>query len=91
MKLSVGLMALWMALTFGQTFPECTRELLRTDDCAEVVNPNACYNQYRFNARTLTCIEGKDDADRKRKFCKCCSCVGTQMCNWVTQSKFCTS
>ncbi|KAK4234630.1 hypothetical protein C8A03DRAFT_47091 [Achaetomium macrosporum] len=70
-------------------FPECTQELLRTDDCAVVVNPTACYNQFRWSTRTLGCIDGTNDADRKRKACKCCSCVGTVMCNWVKQNRFC--
>ncbi|ELQ43576.1 hypothetical protein OOU_Y34scaffold00142g3 [Pyricularia oryzae Y34] len=51
----------------AQQYPECTSDLVRTDDCADVINPAACYNQFRWNARTLTCIEGIDDADRKRK------------------------
>jgi len=40
---------------------------LKDDECYDVINPNACYNQFRFNARTLQCIDGKDDADRARK------------------------
>ncbi|KAK0742555.1 hypothetical protein B0T21DRAFT_283094 [Apiosordaria backusii] len=68
MKLSLGLLTLWASMSLGQSMQECTRELARTDECADVINPNACYNMYRFNsARTLSCIEGKDDAERKRK------------------------
>ncbi|CAP60868.1 uncharacterized protein PODANS_0_530 [Podospora anserina S mat+] len=68
MQLSLGLLALWASTSLGQSMQECTRELARTDECADVINPNACYNMYRFNsARTLSCIEGKDDAERKRK------------------------
>ena len=40
---------------------------VKDDDCADVINPNACYNQFRFNAQTLQCIDGKDNADRARK------------------------
>jgi hypothetical protein len=69
MKISHGLVVAWVALAQCQTYPECTRELLRTDDCAAVANPNACYNQFRWNTRTLSCIDGTDDADRKRKVC----------------------
>lgn len=68
MKLSFGLIAMWFAMTFGQTAPVCTKELARTDECADVINANACYNQNRFNnAQTLQCIDGKDNADRARK------------------------
>lgn len=49
---------------------ECTRQLAATNDCADVINPNACYNQYKFSGtRTLSCIEGKNDTDRARKVC----------------------
>ncbi|KAF2706546.1 hypothetical protein K504DRAFT_504673 [Pleomassaria siparia CBS 279.74] len=90
MKYSFGLIPFWLTLAFGQTFPECTRELARTDECADVINANACYNQNRFNnAQTLACIDGKDDADRKKKACTCCMCVGTQMCTWATKQKYC--
>ncbi|KAK3361449.1 hypothetical protein B0T24DRAFT_501069, partial [Lasiosphaeria ovina] len=68
MKLSLGFLALWFAVALGQDFPECTRQLARTDDCLAVIDSNACYNQYRFtDARTLTCIDGKDTADKARK------------------------
>ncbi|KAK0702249.1 hypothetical protein B0H67DRAFT_449039, partial [Lasiosphaeris hirsuta] len=69
---------------------ECTRELARTDDCASVINSNACYNQFRFrDAQTLTCIEGKDNADRAQKACKCCSCVGKVLCDFLKQNRYC--
>ncbi|KAK4213378.1 hypothetical protein QBC37DRAFT_463890 [Rhypophila decipiens] len=71
---------------------ECTRQLAATNDCADVINPNACYNQFKFSGtRTLSCIEGKSDADRARKACRCCKCVGTAMCNWVTTQKYCNN
>ncbi|KAI2607454.1 uncharacterized protein GGS25DRAFT_495930 [Hypoxylon fragiforme] len=89
MKLSSTVVSLWLALVLGQQFPECTRELAATDDCADVINANACYNQFRFrNNQTLSCIGGTTNDERALKACKCCSCVGTQMCNWVTQSRF---
>ncbi len=66
MKLPLWAMALWLAIALGQT-TECTRELASSNDCADVIDPSACYNEYRFGARTLQCIEGKDDADRARK------------------------
>ncbi|KAF2188430.1 hypothetical protein K469DRAFT_769159 [Zopfia rhizophila CBS 207.26] len=68
MKLSIVGIAIWLAMALGQQVPECTRELARTDDCADVINANACYNQNRFrNAQTLQCIDGKDNADRSKK------------------------
>jgi len=68
MKLSLGLVAVWLTMALGQQALECTREVARTDDCADVINPNACYNQFRFNGRqTLQCIDGENDADRARK------------------------
>ncbi|KAK4129710.1 hypothetical protein N657DRAFT_563760 [Parathielavia appendiculata] len=91
MKLtSFWLLAFFSALAQSQEFPECTRELLRTDDCAAVVNPSACYNQFRWNTRTLGCIEGENDTERKMRACKCCSCVGTVMCNWARQNRYCS-
>ncbi|KAK4228701.1 hypothetical protein QBC38DRAFT_474550 [Podospora fimiseda] len=58
---------LWATLALGQKPLECTREVARTDDCAAVINPNACYNQFRWNSRTLSCIDGANDAERKRR------------------------
>ncbi|KAI1340278.1 hypothetical protein F5Y15DRAFT_415167 [Xylariaceae sp. FL0016] len=89
MRITHGLVALGAALAFCQTVPECSAELAATDDCADVINANACYNEFRFQGtQTLTCIGGTDDADKKRKACKCCGCVGAQMCNWVKQQRF---
>jgi len=70
MKLSLGFVTLWLAVVLAQQgqYPLCTRELAATDDCADVINPNACYNQFRFrNAQTLACIDGTDNNDRIRK------------------------
>jgi len=68
MKLSLGLLSIWLAIALGQTYPECTKELARTDECADVINANACYNQNRFNnAQTLQCIDGKDNTERIKK------------------------
>jgi hypothetical protein len=68
MRVSLILNAAWLTLAFAQTYPECTADLVKTDDCAAVIDANACYNQNRFqNAQTLACIDGKDDTDRKRK------------------------
>ncbi|KAI1090659.1 hypothetical protein F5B19DRAFT_462351 [Rostrohypoxylon terebratum] len=88
MKLSLSFTLLWLGLALGQ-FPECTRELAETDDCADVINANACYNQFRFrDNQTLSCIGGTDNNARALKACSCCSCVGQVMCNWVTQMRF---
>ncbi|KAF2634833.1 hypothetical protein P280DRAFT_412899 [Massarina eburnea CBS 473.64] len=90
MKLSIEILALWVSVALGQSFPECTRTLARTDECASVINANACYNQNRFNgAATLACIDGTNDADRKKKVCQCCTCVGSVMCSWATKQKYC--
>lgn len=67
MKLSLAFTPFWLTIALGQ-FPECTRELAATDECADVINANACYNQFRFtDNRTLSCIGGTDDNDRARK------------------------
>ncbi|KAK3998198.1 hypothetical protein QBC44DRAFT_314000 [Cladorrhinum sp. PSN332] len=66
-KLSLFVFVWAASLALGQQALECTREVARSDECADVINPNACYNQFRWNSRTLSCIDGKDDADRKRK------------------------
>jgi hypothetical protein len=89
MKLSIGLLTFWVALAMSQG-QECTKELIRTDECADVINANACYNKNRFNgAGTLDCVDGKDKADKAKKICKCCSCVGKVMCDWATKQKLC--
>jgi hypothetical protein len=73
---SLGLVSLFLAFAAGQgahespNFPSCTAEMLRTDACAAVVNPNACYNQFRWTARTLTCVEGENDTERKQRVCE---------------------
>ncbi|KAK4460642.1 hypothetical protein QBC42DRAFT_180435 [Cladorrhinum samala] len=82
---------LWAAvLALGQKPLECTREVAASDECADVINPAACYNQFRWNSRTLSCIDATSDAERKRKACLCCNCVGSVMCNWVNQNRYCT-
>ncbi|OTB11753.1 hypothetical protein K445DRAFT_26242 [Daldinia sp. EC12] len=89
MKVSFALTSLWFALTLSQQIPECSRELAATDDCADVINANACYNQFRFrNNQTLSCIGGANNDERAKKACKCCGCVGRQMCDWVKQQRF---
>jgi membrane protein required for beta-lactamase induction len=70
MRFSFGFVTLWLSVVLAQkgSYPECTRDLAATDDCADVINANACYNQFRFkNAQTLTCIHGKDNNDKIRK------------------------
>ncbi|KAI1474989.1 hypothetical protein F4774DRAFT_398697 [Daldinia eschscholtzii] len=60
--------SLWFALTLSQQIPECSRELAATDDCADVINANACYNQFRFrNNQTLSCIGGANNDERAKK------------------------
>jgi hypothetical protein len=56
-----------LPLTAAQTYPECTIDLARSDDCAAVINANACYNKFRWNAQTLTCIDGTDNAVKAKK------------------------
>ncbi|KAF1917556.1 hypothetical protein BDU57DRAFT_571006 [Ampelomyces quisqualis] len=67
MRISLGLTTLLLALVSAQTFPECTAEAARTDDCAAVINANACYNKFRWNAQTLTCIDGNDNVAKQKK------------------------
>ena len=73
MHISFAFMAVLSALAAAQTYPECTRELARTDDCAAVINANACYNKFRWNAQTLTCIDGTDNAEKQKKVHHECS------------------
>ncbi|KAI0143792.1 hypothetical protein GGR57DRAFT_507766 [Xylariaceae sp. FL1272] len=87
MRLSTPLYLLLSTTTYAQT-QTCTREMVDSDDCAAVIDANACYNEFRWNAQTLQCIDGTDNADRQRKACLCCSCVGTVMCNWVKTQGF---
>lgn len=88
MKVSFALITGFVAATLAQTYPECTAELVRTDDCAGVIDANACYNKFGFrNAQTLQCIEGKDDAEKKKRvriiqpldWLSLTMCVGLQM------------
>ena len=67
MKFTFGLIAIWFAVVLAQTQPECTRDLAKTDECASVINANACYNQFKFNTQTLTCIDGKDAKEKQAK------------------------
>ena len=68
MKLSILLTTALVAVAYGQTATECTRELAATDDCADVINANACYNQFRFQSnQTLSCIGGADNNERAKK------------------------
>lgn len=68
MRLSLAFTAFWLATALGQNMGPCTREMARTDGCAAVINPNACYNQFRFrNAQTLQCIEGADDNEKAQR------------------------
>lgn len=67
MKLSIGFLTLWLTMALGQgQMLECTEELLQTEDCYEVMMPIACYNQFRWNAQTINCINGSD-AEKKAK------------------------
>lgn len=74
MKFTIGAAAFWlsMAMVQGQAVGQerllnCTSTVVEDYDCAQVIAPVACYNQFKFNsASTFTCIEGKDDADKAR-------------------------
>ena len=67
MHISFAFTTVLLALAAAQTYPECTKEVARTDDCAAVINANACYNKFRWNAQTLTCIDGTDNAVKQKK------------------------
>jgi hypothetical protein len=69
MKLTSPLLTVLLTLTtvHAQSYPECTAEVARSDDCAAVINANACYNKFRWNAQTLTCIDGNDTAVKQKK------------------------
>lgn len=68
MKISLHFIAFFLTLASGQTYQECTAEVARTDDCAAVINANACYNKFRFtNGQALTCIDGNDNAVKQKK------------------------
>jgi len=66
MKLSFGFLAIWVTMTFAQVGTDCPDELMQSEDCYEVMSPIACYNQFRWNQQTLTCINGSD-AEKKAK------------------------
>jgi hypothetical protein len=66
MKISAALVLLSAGLAIGQA-QTCTQEMIASDDCAAVIDANACYNEYRWNTQTLQCIDGKDNTDRQRK------------------------
>lgn len=66
MRYHISLVTLWITATVSQTYPECTAELARTDDCAAVINANACYNKFRWNSQTLTCIDGTDNTQKAK-------------------------
>lgn len=81
MKFSLSMFAFLVSTSLAQTYPECTAEMVRTDDCAGVIDANACYNKMGFrNAQTLQCIEGKDDAQKKMRVCM----LGSSDSNWLT-------
>ena len=68
MKLSIGLLTIWLAVAYGQTYQECTAAVAKTDECADVINANACYNKDRFRGTgTLNCIDGKDNKEKAAK------------------------
>ncbi|CAK7219910.1 hypothetical protein SEUCBS140593_004052 [Sporothrix eucalyptigena] len=67
--LSLGvIIAVFQPAIWAQSVPACPADLAATTDCADVINPNACYNEFGFRGQqTLNCIEGKDNADKARK------------------------
>ncbi|KAI0196350.1 hypothetical protein F4808DRAFT_463998 [Astrocystis sublimbata] len=67
--LTILLVSLAPLAALGQSQQTCTAEMMLDDDCIAVVDANACYNKFRWNAQTLTCIDGKDNADKQRKVC----------------------
>ncbi len=68
MKVSLGLFTLLVTVALSQTVPDCTADMVASDDCAAVIDANACYNEFRFSGtQTLSCIAGKDDKERKRR------------------------
>ena len=78
MKFTLAAMALWLSVAQGQAAGQerlltCTSAVVEDYDCAQVIAPVACYNQFKFNsASTFTCIEGKDDADKARMVSHSC-------------------
>jgi len=69
MRISFTFTAFLLGIASAQTYPECTMEAARSDDCAAVINANACYNKFKWNAQTLTCIDGTDNAVKAKKVC----------------------
>ncbi len=68
MKLSLAIVTIWLSATLAQTIPACTAEMVASDDCAAVIDANACYNKFRFSGtQTLSCILGTDNKDKARK------------------------
>ncbi|KAH7408807.1 hypothetical protein DE146DRAFT_647236 [Phaeosphaeria sp. MPI-PUGE-AT-0046c] len=67
MHISFAISTLLAGLAAAQTFPACTMEAARSDDCAAVINANACYNKFKWNAQTLTCIDGTDTKLKQQK------------------------
>ncbi|KAK0622556.1 hypothetical protein B0T14DRAFT_412494, partial [Immersiella caudata] len=67
---------------------DCDEDVIQSEECSEVISPIACYNQFRWNTQTLSCIKGTD-AEKKAKFCKCAKCIGTPMVTWVTRNNYC--
>jgi hypothetical protein len=67
MHIPFHITTLLLGFAAAQTYPECTMEATRSDDCAAVINANACYNKFRWNAQTLTCIDGNDNAVKAKK------------------------
>jgi hypothetical protein len=69
MHISFTIIVFLLGTAAAQTYSECTMEVARSDDCAAVINANACYNKFRWNAQTLTCIDGTDNAVKAKKVC----------------------
>jgi hypothetical protein len=70
MHISIAIAAMMCGIIAAQTYPECTMEAARSDDCAAVIDANACYNKFRWNAQTLTCIDGTDNAVKAKMVCR---------------------
>lgn len=64
----IAVVAVSLPAALGQAVPACPADLASSPDCADVINPNACYNEFGFRgANTLNCIEGTSKADKARK------------------------
>jgi hypothetical protein len=68
MKLQLGFIALWVAMVVAQAgqMLDCTEDVIQSEECSEVISPVACYNQFRWNTQTLSCIKGTD-AEKRAK------------------------